>query len=453
MYAHILRATYPFYETRLRGRATLTRLAELERSQWRTARELEDEAWQRMQDTLRFAEERVPYYRRRFAEYGVSARTVQSPDDLRRFPVLTKRELRAHRHELLAEGFRGELFESGSSGSTGEPVRFVFDHRTYELRIAAAMRADGWAGARLGDRELHVWAGPVVGESRFKRAKRRVFERVMRRWMISPFELSPARMEELMGGIAAYRPGVVIGYVTPLFHLARFALERGFELPRPRGIVATAERVFDHQRETLERAFGCRVFDRYGCREVMLLAAECERHEGKHLNAENVYLELYRGERAALPGEPGEVILTDLQCRSMPLIRYKNGDVATASAAPCSCGRGLPVLASVEGRVLDMIVGPDGKLLAGEFFPQLLKEIPTIERFQVRQDRPRAITVHLVPSAGFSDETPVLIVSKLRSFLGADARIDVRVVQDIPLTRAGKHRHAVSEVPVQLEGA
>ncbi|MCC6553960.1 MAG: phenylacetate--CoA ligase family protein [Polyangiaceae bacterium] len=441
---------YPFYETRLRGRETLTRLGELRRSQWWAEEDLREQGFRRMLDALQFAEQRVPYYRRVFAEHGVRARDVKAPEDLLRFPVLTKADIRAAGAELVAEGYRGELIASGTGGSTGQPVRFSFDHRTYEIRIAGAMRADGWAGAQLGERELHVWGTAITQEPRWKRVKRAVHEAALRKKVMSCFELSEARLAEVAREIARYRPRLIVGYVTPLYHVARYVLQTAHRLPAPAGVVATAERLFQHQREVIERAFEAPVFDRYGCREVMLIGAECERHEGKHINAEGVFVELVRGGRLAEPGEPGEVIVTDLACRSMPLVRYRNEDIAIAAKSACSCGRGLPMLASVEGRTLDMIVGPDGQLVAGELFPHMLKDYPTVLRFQVHQDRQRAITVKLVPGDGFLPETPRLIEHELRRFFGARAEICVKVVDDIPLTAGGKHRVTVSEVPVEL---
>lgn len=452
MYGGIFREVlFPLYETRLRGRETLARLRELSRSQWWGEEDVREVSFRRMVEALRFAEQRVPYYRRRFAEHGVRARDVKAPEDLLRFPVLTKADLRAAGKELVVDGFRGTLIPSGTGGSTGAPVRFSYDHRTYEIRIAAAMRADGWAGARLGERELHLWGVPLAPEPALQRAKRAAHQALLRKKTVSAFDLSEARLAQLVDDIARYRPRVIIGFTTALFHVARYALEVGKRLPPLRGVVTAAERLFSHQRETIERAFEAPVFDRYGCREVMLIAAECERHEGKHINAEGVFVELHRNGRLARPGEPGEVIVTDLACRSMPLIRYKNEDIAVAAAAPCSCGRGLPMLASVEGRVLDMIVGPEGQLLAGEFFPHLLKDYPAVRRYQVHQDRQRTITVKVVAGEGFATETPRLIEHSIRRFLGAQAAIAVQVVDDIPLTPGGKFRVTVSEVPVEFD--
>lgn len=450
MYGGLFRnILFPFYETRLRGRETLKALDELERSQWRSEEEIREQSWQRMLAALRFAEQNVPFYRARFAEYGVRAADVQSPDDLLRFPVLTRADLRAHKNELIAESFVGHLYASGSGGSTGEPVRFYYDHRTYERRVAAAMRSDRWAGGRLGDKELHIWGDPF-GEALPKRLKRALHEAVLRKKMICAYDLSEARLAVALDEIVRYRPALIVGYTNALYHTARYALSVGRSLPAPRGIVSTAERLFSHQREAIERAFNAPVFDRYGCRELMLIASECERHEGKHINQEGVFVELLRDGRHARPGEPGEVVVTDLVCRSMPLIRYKNQDIAVAAGAPCSCGRGLPLLSSVEGRVLDVLVGPDGQMLAGEFFPQLIKEHPTIVRFQVHQDLRRALTVKLLPGEGFEAKTATLIERAIRRHLGERAEVRVQVVDHLPANANGKFRVTVSEAPIEL---
>ncbi|WP_437589752.1 phenylacetate--CoA ligase family protein [Sorangium sp. So ce1000] len=450
MYSSLFRnVLFPFYETKLRRRATLAYLEELERSQWRPERELRELNWRKMLAALRFAEQSVPFYRRRFAEYGVRVKNVHAPEDLARFPVLTKADLRAHGSELIADGWRGKLFRSGTGGSTGEPARFFYDHATYECRSAAALRSDAWAGGRIGDKELYVWGIPTL-EPRWKKAKRTLHEALIRKKTVSAWNLSEERLAGVVDEIRRYEPNLVVGYTSPLYYTARYALETGHRLPTPKGIVATAERLFPHQREVIERAFRAPVYDRYGCREMMLIGAECERREGKHLNIENVFVEVMRGGRHARPGEPGEVILSDLVCRSMPLIRYKNEDVVIAADKACSCGRGLPLLASVEGRVLDMIVGPDGQLLSSVFFPYFFKDNPTVERYQVHQDKAGAITIKIIPGEGYGPETSEAIERDLRRFLGERATIRVQLVSEIPVTSGGKFRFTVSEVPIEF---
>ncbi|MDI1431971.1 glycosyltransferase [Polyangium sorediatum] len=450
MYASLFQSVlFPLYETHLRKRDTLRALAELEQSQWRTPEEVAEDSFRRLLEALHHAEKHVPFYRRRFAEYGVRASQVKAPADLAAFPILTKEDVRLFSKELVAESHVGTLHQGATGGSTGVPVRFMYDHPTYERRVAAALRADGWAGAVMGEKELHVWGRPPGERKGFDTTKRAVHEAIWRRRYISTFHLRADRLADTVREIVDYAPRVVIGYTTPLFLLARAALEHGITIPPPRGIITSAEKLFEAQREVIERAFGAPVFDRYGCREMMLIGAECERHEGLHVHAEGVFVELCSDGRPVPVGTPGEVLLTDLYNRAMPLLRYRNEDVAVAKAGACACGRGLPRLASVEGRVLDLLIGEDSRIVAGEMIPFLFKDLP-VERYQVHQRADRTVTLRIVPGPSYGPEVTKLVDERLRLVLGANAPLTVELVRDIPLTAAGKHRVTVSDVPVDL---
>jgi phenylacetate-CoA ligase len=450
MYARAFRnVLFPLYETGLRGRETLRALDALERSQWRSPEAVAEASFLSLLEALRHAERHVPFYRRRFAEYGVRVDRVKAPEDLASFPVLTKDDIRSHGPELLAETHRGELHLAATGGSTGVPVRFVYDHRSYELRMASAIRSNRWAGADLGERELHLW-GHAVGEAKRAEARKRALHTaLLRQRFFSAFDLREERLDALVRELSSFAPRVLIGYTSALHVLARHVLAKGIALPPPRGVITSAERLYPDQRRDIERALGAPVFDRYGCRETMLIAAECERHEGLHVNAEGVYVELYRGGKPAPAGTAGEVLVSDLSNRAAPLLRYRNEDIAIAKGAACSCGRGLPLLGSVEGRVLDLIVGEGGRIVSGEVFPHLLKDFP-VERFQVHQHKDRAVTLRIVPGPGFDAETATAIHRKLCLVLGDRADLSVELVREIPLTVSGKHRVTVSEVPVDI---
>jgi len=450
MYASLFRnVLLPAYESGLRQRQTLQALGELEQSQWRTPEALAELSFLRLLDAFRHAERHVPFYRRRFAEFGVRVSQIKAPEDLASWPIITKDDIRNYARDFVSENFKGRLHRSGTGGSTGSSMTFFYDHTTYERRVAAAIRSNRWAGAEIGDREVHVW-GRSPGERQGLHTWKRTLEQwVWRHKFISSFHLHEDKLVETLREIAAHKPRVIVGYTMPLYLLAKKAVEEHFELPPIRGIITSAERLFEHQRVVIEKGFGAPVFDRYGCREVMLIGAECQRHAGLHMNVENVFVELYRGGRPAPPGSAGEVILSDLHNRSMPLLRYRNDDIATASVGVCPCGRGLPLLASVEGRVLDMVVGTSGRIIAGEAFVHLLKDFP-VHRFQVHQREDRSTTVRIVPGRGFRPERATEIDQRLRTVLGADAALSVELVNDIPLTVSGKHRITKSDVPVDL---
>ncbi len=453
MYSSLFRnVLLPVYESGLRRRQTLQSLGELEQSQWRTPEALAQLSFLRLLDALRHAERHVPFYRKRFAEFGVRVSQIKAPEDLAALPIVTKDDVRNHPHEFVAENFRGQLHRSATGGSTGASMTFHYDHATYERRVAAAIRANRWAGAEIGHREVHVW-GRSPGEREGIQTWKRTLEQLLwRHKFVSSFHLHQDKLAETLRTIASYAPRVIVGYTTPLYLLARAAIDEHIVMPSPLGIITSAERLFEHQREVIEKGFGAPVFDRYGCREVMLIGAECQRHAGLHVNVENVFVELYRGGRPAPIGVPGEVLLSDLHNRAMPLLRYRNDDVATAKAGVCPCGRGLPLLASVEGRVLDMIVGTNGRIVAGEAFVHLLKDYP-IDRFQVHQGADRSTSVRIVPRRGFQPELATEIDKRLRSVLGPDAALCIELVDDIPLTISGKHRVTKSDVPIELTTA
>lgn len=450
MYSSLFRnVLFPAYDAGLRHRTTLQTLAELEQSQWQSPDVLADLSFRRLLEAFQHAERHIPFYRRRFAEFGVRVSQIQSPDDLAAFPIVTKDDVRKYAREFVAENFHGTLHRSATGGSTGASMTFGYDHATYERRIAAAIRANRWAGAELGERELHVWGRPPGERLGLRQCKRLLEEFLWRQKYISSFHLHQDKLADTLRTMAAYAPRVIVGYTTPLFWLARAALDERFSWPELRGIITSAERLFEHQRAVIEQGFGAPVFNRYGCREVMLIGAECERHFGLHLNVESVFVELYRGDRPALPGTPGDVLVSDLNNRAMPLLRYRNEDIATAKVEVCPCGRGLPLLASVEGRVLDMIVGTNGRIVAGEAFVHLLKDYP-IDRFQVHQRADRSTTLLLVPGQTFRAEQAQEIDARLRTVLGADALLSVELVHDIPLTPSGKHRVTKTDVAVDL---
>lgn len=450
MYASLFRnVLLPAYESGLRRRTTLQALGELEQSQWHSPEALHELSFLRLLEALRHAERHVPFYRRRFAEFGVRVSQLKAPEDLANWPIVTKDDVRNHERDFVAENFHGRLHRSATGGSTGSSMAFYYDHTTYERRVAAAIRANRWAGGEIGDREVHVW-----GRSPGERQSLYTWKRAVEQWLwrhkfVSSFHLHQDKLAETLREIAAYAPRVIIGYTSPLYALAQAAIDERIELPPLRGIITSAERLFGHQRAVIEKGFGTPVFDRYGCREVMLIGAECQRHSGLHLNVESVFVELYRGGRPAPPGTAGEVLLSDLHNRAMPLLRYRNDDIATARVGVCPCGRGLPLLASVEGRVLDMIVGTSGRIVAGEAFVHLLKDYP-IERFQVHQRADRSTTVRIIPGRAFRAHRTTEIDQRLRTILGEDASLSVEVVNDIPLTISGKHRITKSDTPVSL---
>jgi phenylacetate-CoA ligase len=444
VYERILRTfLLPAYDG-VRGRRTTQYLAEYERNQWLAPEQIEAIQLHKLRRLLEYCAAEVPFYRDRFRSLGFEPGDVRSLADYARIPPIGKEEIRANFDALKADSVRAALLYKSTGGSTGEPLRFGYTRESNDRRTAVMWRGYGWAGAYMGRRSLYLWGGAIGDPPRWRRVKDRLYHAAFGRRMLDCFAMRDDNLPRYADTIANYRPEVVVAYVTPLVVLAHWLIDRGHRIPAPKAIITGAEPLREDQRRIIERAFGAPVFNTYGCREVMLIAAECDRHAGLHINADHLVVEL--GEVSALHGQSaGDVILTDLHNYGMPLLRYRNGDVARASAARCDCGRGLPMLDAVEGRLLDLIRTPDGRVLPGEFFPHLFKDIAAIRQFQVVQKRIDRLEIRIVATTPMLESELEFVRRQIRRAIGEAVELRFDFVPSIPTAPSGKFRVTVSE--------
>jgi phenylacetate-CoA ligase len=202
------------------------------------------------------------------------------------------------------------------------------------------------------------------------------------------------------------------------------------------------------ERKVIEEAFLCKVTDLYGCEEVGLIASECEMHNGMHINMENNYVEFvdYQGNHV-LPGQEGAIVVTSLLNRAMPIIRYKIEDIGILSERICSCGRHLPLLEKVRGRVADFLVRKDSSLVAGvSLVERTLTAIPGIDQMQIIQEDMDNITLTLVKNERFTEETQRELEKEFRGVFGTEMAIHFHYVPSIPPEHNGKYRFSISKV-------
>jgi phenylacetate-CoA ligase len=436
---------WPIYEGGLRRRDTPRHMRAYERDQWLAPERLQALQFERLRALIDFCWREVPYYRRRWTELGMQPGDIRDMDDFARLPVLTKADIRANVDDLKATSHKATLGYKATGGSTGEPLRFGFTRESNDRRVAVMWRGYGWAGSRMGRRTLFLWGGPVGNPSAAHQLKDRLYNAVFARKLLDSFHMSETNLASYADAIDAYRPEVIVGYVGPLVRLAEWLLATGRTVARPASIIGAAEALHPFQREIIERAFGAPAYNTYGCREFMLIASECEHRDGLHVNADHLLVETLVDGRPTTSGS-GEVAVTDLFNHGMPFIRYVNGDMATHAGHRCACGRGLPMLASVDGRKLDAIRTPAGHVLPGEFFPHMLKDVPGLTRFQLVQRRLDRLDLSIVRGDGFSDSSLDYIRREVSKVLGDSAELHCHFVDDIPLTRSGKLRVTVSEL-------
>ncbi|MBV8156258.1 MAG: phenylacetate--CoA ligase family protein [Dyella sp.] len=447
-YEHAFRnVLYPAYESGLRRRDTLSWQARYERDQWMSPGAIAELQFSRLKSLLEHCYREVPYYQRRWRELGITPNDIQSLDDYARLPTLTKTDIRENFQDLQASSWRNRLLFKRTGGSTGEPLELGYTRDSYNRRMAVMWRGYGWAGSRPGRRTLYLWAGSVGNPGTTHQLKDRLYNAMFARRMLNSFEMTESNLSSYADAIDRYRPDILVGYVGPLAQLAQWMVETGRRVYRPESVIGAAEALHPFQREVISQAFGCPVYNTYGCREFMLVASECDHHHRLHVNADHLVVELLGTNGVPVRHGSGEVAITDLSNYGMPFIRYFNGDLASSpSEHTCPCGRGLPLLGRIDGRVLDAIRTPDGRILPGEFFPHMLKDVPGLSRFQLVQRQLDRLDLSIVRGEGFDDDSLAYIRRETAKVLGHQVALECHFVDDIPLTRSGKHRVTLSEL-------
>ena len=405
-------------------------------------------AWQdaRVRAVVRVAWERSPFYRTRLEAAGVRPSDVTGVADLPRLPLLEKDELRepAARMTTSPRPLRGWL-HGHTSGTTGTPLGLWYDRETCVATNAVDRRQKAWAG--MGERDwVGLLLGRVVVPPRRTRPPFWVANHVQRQVWLSSFHLSDEHLPAYVAEIRRRGLRFLEGYPSTLHILARHLLARGERLPM-RAVLTSSETLHDVQREAVEEAFACRIFDFYGHAERAIFASECEAHEGKHLAEEYGWTEVVDAAGRPVPeGEVGFLVGTSLHNVAQPVIRYRTSDLSRILPGPCPCGRPHRRIASVATKAEDVVVTPDGRMISPSVLTHPFKPLHGLRKSQIVQEAPDRVRVRLVPGGRFTAEERSRLVASLRERLGPLVGVEVEVVDDIPPEPSGKYRWVISRV-------
>lgn len=438
---------FPFFEGFLKRRRTASLYSESLKTQWLTLSEQQSRQLDSLKKLLCFVQTNTIYYRDLFERCSFNPRKLESLYALSQIPILNKDLIRHNFNSLVSSPFRSTLWCKSTGGSTGQPLQFGYTKGSYEWRLAMSKRGYAWAGARPGTKQAYIWGVALGASTRRQRLKESLHHFMDSQKFYNCFEFGEQEMAQCLASLNGWQPQNLIGYTNPLYEFALYVDRHGGPLFKPQSILCAAEKVHPYQREVLQRVFGAPVFNTYGSREFMLIAAECEKHEGLHVSMENLIVEVVDDDGMPVrPGEVGRILVTDLHNYGMPFIRYEIGDMARVSEHQCSCGRGLMVLDDIVGRSLDVIRTPEGKVVPGEFFPHLFKDYPEIFRFQVVQKKLNTLIVKYQLQNLFPSETMAQLVTEIRNVVGPEIQIIFDEVDVIPLTSSGKYRVTISEL-------
>ncbi|HTM44143.1 MAG TPA: hypothetical protein VL137_04265, partial [Polyangiaceae bacterium] len=407
----------PAWESAIRRRDTLKHLSYLQRSQWLPAAERERLEASALTRLLCHAATNVPYYRELFRTHHIDPRVITSRAALAQVPVLTRDIVRERYQDLVDPAYRGKNLKKGTSGSTGKPLKFEYSANSEQWRQAIKMRGYGWAGYRPGRKAFFYWAAVSASPPNLKI---RIDRALRRETFFDSMKQDEAARRAALRILQRTQPEVIICYTQSCAQFARWIVDNRLRDWDDIPVICGAEGVWHADRAILSKAFGPGIFETYGSRETMLIAAECEAHAGMHLSEENLILEITRDGQTVPPGESGDVVITDLHNYGMPMIRYVNGDIATlAPEETCACGRSLRRLARVDGRRADTLFDRDGNAIPGIVFHVLFSDArrELVQQFQAVQNAKGEVVLKVVRGREFAEDAFQIVTGRLTEYL------------------------------------
>ena len=337
-----------------------------------SADELEFIQRRKLRKLLDYAYENVPLYRARFNENHLVPADIKTAEDLRRLPAISRDDLRAAGPDRMSRAVNPASLRSRySSGSSGKPWKVSLTQTENRLRKALELRSMAASGITFRDRII------TLGPTTSSRAT------LGRLGLYATEYVSPKlTVEEQVQELRVLKPDVLWIYPTALRTILHHAGSLSSFI-RPRMVAYSAEPLDDSLRARLDAEGGYEVRNFYGSVECGRIAWECPEQQGLHINTDCSIVHLE--DDIEIPGAGKSVVITNLNARVSPYIRYRLGDLCERVESPCSCGSPLPMLRAPKGRDWDIVRLPSGRLLSPWRINPLLRDMPELLQFRLIQ--------------------------------------------------------------------
>jgi phenylacetate-CoA ligase len=419
-------------------------LAEWERTVSAPIGELHAIQWRRLRRLVERARAHVPHYRflTEPIEAGEPAASIAAT--LARVPVLEKAAYRNDPESFLARDLsHGRLLRGKTSGTTGTALPLWYTRDTIAEEYATLWRQRRAFGAQPGDASL-TFNGQIIVPFAQRRPPFWRHNRFGRQTLFSLYHMNEKNLRSYLDAIHAIPARFAQGYPSSLHLVGRALLDAGRPLPPGRlaAVFASSESLLAFQRETIEKAFGAPVRDRYGVSEVAVSMTACPRNR-LHVDMEFCIVEVEPTEETD-EWVRGPLLVTGLATEATPFLRYRIGDLGTRLKRPCECGRSGDVFLEVDGRIEDYVATPDGRVVGR--LDHIFKSELDVAEAQILQESPSAIEVLLVPRTTWGPASERSLLREIRTRLGPEIGVAIRLVREIPREPNGKFRVVKSRV-------
>jgi phenylacetate-CoA ligase len=392
----------------------------------------------------------VPYYHKIFEEIGIVKNLNVDLSKFTEIPILTKEIIRNCKKDLISNDYlTRKWFYESSGGSTGEPIQHIQDD---EFNRWADATNKYYYNNILGidednAKKVILWGSERDLFEKSFRLRERLSNWLENNIFLNSFKMSEEDMNKYISIINSYKPYIIRGYAGSLFTLAEYLDKKNINIFSPKFLISAAEGLTEEMREKIEYAFGSKVYNTYGSREVGSIAGECD-NGLTHVFSFSNYIEILDLNDQKINDEKeGKVIVTNLHNYSMPLIRYEIGDMAIPNSEKCICQNILPTIKQITGRITEHFIRKDGTIVPAEYFIHLIGVVcntGSIKKFQVIQEDYLKIKIKVVPNSIIKEDEKKNIEEKIKILMMQDCTISWEFVTEIPLLKSGKYLYTKS---------
>lgn len=414
--------------------------------------DLKELNWEKRKAIVIHAYNHTVFYKRFYDEHNFNPLMLQSEEDWNIVPILEKEDVRAFREEIRdANVLSKYIGVATTGGSTGMPLKVYIDKR-FNFEILA-WRALGWWGISPAD---HVGIIHRSVPSSF-------FNRLVNRFMWWPtrrayLNASSITVEDIRGFVDELKNKHIkwiVGYVGGIEKVADYILANNIRIDSVGMVWATSAPLLDFVRKKIEKAFGCGVMNQYGCNEIANIAVQCPQCNELHVNSDYVHVDIVN-EFNKLCGveEYGDILVTNLEGKAFPLIKYRLGDKSKYSLYKCHCGRPYPLLSPISGRTTDSILTPSGLVLESIYLTSIFDDYTDyIQNFRIHQKKDYSVVVYVVLEKTRRNKG-LKVLEIIKQTLSEKVKNEIPVIVeciDVLNDNRGKNRYIISEVALDMK--
>jgi phenylacetate-CoA ligase len=411
-------------------------IEELEKSQWFPPKKLQQLQTRRLRTLIEHSYDSVPYYRKIFDERGLKPEDIRTPEDITKLPVLNKEDIRNNLQEMMSTKYKlDELEEVKTSGSTSIPLIAYKNKDIKPYRYALRVRFLNWL--KIEEYPITAYFGPPTENYSLN---------VPKPISLNTWDITEGKLEKFTENIRKFEPKVLRGYPSSLSLLTKFCEKRRINDLSFNCIISTGEKLFEKEKERMERTFKTEVYQFYSTMETGNVGYDCPFHAGLHVHKDILLVEFLKNGEPAEAGEVASVVVTPLMNLGMPLIRYDFQDAAYWIDEPCHCGRSLPLMSYVDGRITDILVAPDGRWLGDSNFHSRIFEHVDVKQYRIIQETVTDLTVKLIPGKKYDKSAERFIVKSIKKHMGEQVEVTVKKTDEIETSPSRKRRVVISHV-------